>query len=225
MSCKPAWQIQGFCWHERVLSPASDADSRVSRRVLTELTQGAGQGVPLSDVPLLNGESAHSDPQISSAESLGPPQQHTLPRASLFKLFLAMTSAHILASGPVKLRATNLQSSRDRHVHHVVGCSNQQRDSTLRWGRKPATKVQAVSEEVIESLDLPSTYEGNGVSSATAPVTQSTLSVHAGESGGRPKVADSLTTPICCTSTYYFQDTAELIAYQEGRYGSYEYGR
>ena len=27
------------------------------------------------------------------------------------------------------------------------------------------------------------------------------------------------------TSTYTFRDTAELIAYQEGRYGSYEYGR
>lgn len=37
--------------------------------------------------------------------------------------------------------------------------------------------------------------------------------------------ADSLTTPIVQTSTYTFQDTAELIAYQEGRYGSYEYGR
>ena len=37
--------------------------------------------------------------------------------------------------------------------------------------------------------------------------------------------ADSLTTPIVQTATYTFQDTAELIAYQEGRYGSYEYGR
>ena len=27
------------------------------------------------------------------------------------------------------------------------------------------------------------------------------------------------------TSTYTFKDTAQLIAYQEGRYGSYEYGR
>lgn len=38
-------------------------------------------------------------------------------------------------------------------------------------------------------------------------------------------LADSLTTPIVQTATYTFQDTAELIAYQEGRYGSYEYGR
>lgn len=34
-----------------------------------------------------------------------------------------------------------------------------------------------------------------------------------------------MTTPIVQTATYTFQDTAELIAYQEGRYGSYEYGR
>ena len=40
-----------------------------------------------------------------------------------------------------------------------------------------------------------------------------------------PLPADSLTTPIVQTATYTFQDTAELIAYQEGRYGSYEYGR
>ena len=49
--------------------------------------------------------------------------------------------------------------------------------------------------------------------------------MHAGEKEGRPRVADSLTTPIVQTSTYTFRNTAELIAYQEGRYGSYEYGR
>ncbi|GMH35405.1 hypothetical protein BSKO_03273 [Bryopsis sp. KO-2023] len=52
-----------------------------------------------------------------------------------------------------------------------------------------------------------------------------TVSVHGGERGGRPRVSDSLTTPIVQTSTYRFVDTNELIAYQEGRYGSYEYGR
>lgn len=110
-------------------------------------------------------------------------------------------------------------------MHRVVGCSNQPGKSTLRWGRKPATKVQAVSEEVVDSISGNGTHKGNGSVAQSASIKQSTLSVHAGESGGRPKVADSLTTPICCTSTYYFQDTAELIAYQEGRYGSYEYGR
>ncbi|KAG1656791.1 hypothetical protein FOA52_008365 [Chlamydomonas sp. UWO 241] len=49
--------------------------------------------------------------------------------------------------------------------------------------------------------------------------------VHSGERGGRPSVRDSLTTPIVQTSTYWFKDTAELIAYNEGRFESYEYGR
>ena len=55
--------------------------------------------------------------------------------------------------------------------------------------------------------------------------SDSTQAVHHGERGGRPRVSDSLTTPVCMTSTYWFKDTEELIAYQEGRYGSFEYGR
>lgn len=55
--------------------------------------------------------------------------------------------------------------------------------------------------------------------------SDSTQAVHNGERGGRPRVSDSLTTPVCMTSTYWFKDTEELIAYQEGRYGSFEYGR
>ena len=34
-----------------------------------------------------------------------------------------------------------------------------------------------------------------------------------------------MTTPIVQTATYTFKNTQELIDYQEGRYGSYEYGR
>lgn len=51
------------------------------------------------------------------------------------------------------------------------------------------------------------------------------VSVHGGEAKGRPRVKDSLTTPIVQTATYTFEDTAELIAYQESRYKSFEYGR
>eukprot|EP00898_Chlorokybus_atmophyticus_P006654 jgi/Chlat1/6990/Chrsp56S00524 len=58
-------------------------------------------------------------------------------------------------------------------------------------------------------------FDNNGMHRA------STKSVHAGERAGRPRVSDSLTTPIVQTATYTFRDTAEL----EGRYGSYEYGR
>eukprot|EP00955_Chlamydomonas_euryale_P117397 366471-Chlamydomonas_euryale.AAC.4 len=49
--------------------------------------------------------------------------------------------------------------------------------------------------------------------------------VHGGERGGRPSVRDSLTTPIVQTSTYWFNNTRELIEYNEGRFESYEYGR
>lgn len=51
--------------------------------------------------------------------------------------------------------------------------------------------------------------------------------MHGGEDKGRvrPGVADSLTTPIVQTSTYTFNNTAELIAYQEGNFTSFEYGR
>ena len=53
----------------------------------------------------------------------------------------------------------------------------------------------------------------------------STGAVHGGEREGRPRVSDSLTTPIVQTATYWFRDTQELIDYQEGRYPSFEYGR
>jgi cystathionine gamma-synthase len=54
---------------------------------------------------------------------------------------------------------------------------------------------------------------------------KSTRAVHGGERGGRPRVADSLTTPIVQTSTFWFRDTQEVIDYQEGRHQSFEYGR
>jgi cystathionine gamma-synthase len=53
----------------------------------------------------------------------------------------------------------------------------------------------------------------------------STRAVHGGERGGRPRVSDSLSTPIVQTATFWFRDTQELIDYQEGRYPSFEYGR
>ncbi len=54
---------------------------------------------------------------------------------------------------------------------------------------------------------------------------QSTRAVHAGERGARPRISDSITTPIVQSATYWFRDTQEVIAYQEGRHASFEYGR
>jgi cystathionine gamma-synthase len=53
----------------------------------------------------------------------------------------------------------------------------------------------------------------------------STKAVHAGERGAKPRVSDSITTPIVQSATYWFRDTQEVIAYQEGRHPSFEYGR
>ncbi len=62
-------------------------------------------------------------------------------------------------------------------------------------------------------------------SSAHAPESwgPSTLAVHAGES--RQKACDSLTDPICCTSTYTFPDSQSIIDFIEQDLPREEYGR
>ncbi|KAL6778172.1 CGS1 [Auxenochlorella protothecoides x Auxenochlorella symbiontica] len=94
-----------------------------------------------------------------------------------------------------------------------------------------APPTQAASPDLVGSPP-PDAVNGNGGeahqrdhSHVQAEFCQGTLAVHGGERAGRPRVSDSLTTPIVQTATYTFRDTAELIAYQEGRFGSYEYGR
>jgi len=52
---------------------------------------------------------------------------------------------------------------------------------------------------------------------------ESTRAVHAGQRGA-PE-SDAITTPIYQTATYWFRDSAELKAYQEGRLQRDEYGR
>ena len=51
----------------------------------------------------------------------------------------------------------------------------------------------------------------------------STLAVHGGEE--RRKAHDAVTTPIVCSATYAFQDTAEIVRYFEGEVEREEYGR
>src|SRR5712691_6680083 len=50
-----------------------------------------------------------------------------------------------------------------------------------------------------------------------------TLAVRAGEP--RKSAYDAVTTPIVCSSTYAFADTAEIVDYFEGRKEREEYGR
>jgi cystathionine gamma-synthase len=51
----------------------------------------------------------------------------------------------------------------------------------------------------------------------------STLAVHGGEE--RRKAHDAVTTPIVCSATYAFRDTAEIVRYFDGELEREEYGR
>ena len=118
---------------------------------------------------------------------------------------------------------------KERHVYRVAGCPQYQFQRSLNWQPQPV-RCQAISEALL-AREEEDNFRFNGVQLDSTqiygevPVSQDTLSVHGGEREGRPRVSDSLTTPIVQTATYTFRNTAELIAYQEGRYGSYEYGR
>ena len=53
-----------------------------------------------------------------------------------------------------------------------------------------------------------------------------TLAVHAGEKlGSGAAETDSIATPIVSSTTHWFRDSADLIAFREGRRRSFEYGR
>ena len=59
--------------------------------------------------------------------------------------------------------------------------------------------------------------------SAHCPPGPSTVAVHAGED--RQKLADSITDPIICASTFTFADTQSVIDYIEQKQPREEYGR
>ncbi len=88
--------------------------------------------------------------------------------------------------------------------------------------------LRAISEDLIEATSngAPlSIQQQPTITPTNAPPKTATATVHAGERKGRPKVSDSLTTPIVQTSTYTFRNTKELIDFQEGAHTSFEYGR
>eukprot|EP00897_Mesotaenium_endlicherianum_P003000 jgi/Mesen1/2728/ME000168S01782 len=92
----------------------------------------------------------------------------------------------------------------------------------------PSQRIIAASAELTvadSSFAAPTPVINGHPKAAEREPSIATMAVHAGERHGRPSVADSLTTPIVQTSTYYFKDTAELIGFQEGTHTSFEYGR
>eukprot|EP01023_Acetabularia_acetabulum_P020589 TRINITY_DN2072_c0_g1_i7.p1 TRINITY_DN2072_c0_g1~~TRINITY_DN2072_c0_g1_i7.p1 ORF type:complete len:497 (-),score=83.00 TRINITY_DN2072_c0_g1_i7:96-1586(-) len=75
------------------------------------------------------------------------------------------------------------------------------------------------------TVDYPSLQSVDNLDVELHNLHNGTMCVHGGERESRPRVSDCLTTPICQTSTFFFKNTKELIEYQEGKHGSYEYGR
>lgn len=94
-----------------------------------------------------------------------------------------------------------------------------------------ATNIPLASAPVNGAEPFVLTCNNNGVQADGALLEKDivtpdgTLAVHSGEKTGRAIVTDAIATPIVQTSTYTFKNTAELIAFQEGRHKSYEYGR
>ena len=133
------------------------------------------------------------------------------------------------AWAPVQNKVLGCRGYKERHVYRVAGSPQYQFHRAYDWRPSPV-RVEAISQELAAKAEEDNfRFNGAQLDSTQVygdiPVSQGTLSVHGGEREGRPRVSDSLTTPIVQTATYTFKNTAELIAYQEGRYGSYEYGR
>ena len=134
------------------------------------------------------------------------------------------------AWAPCAGKVLGCRGYKERHVYRVANSPQFQFQRSFNWQPRPV-RCLAISEELLAREEEEDNFRFNGVQLDSTqiygevPVGQDTLSVHGGEREGRPRVSDSLTTPIVQTATYTFRNTAELIAYQEGRYGSYEYGR
>jgi cystathionine gamma-synthase len=74
-----------------------------------------------------------------------------------------------------------------------------------------------------DGREHPGGGKGRSIPTEEGGAGQSTRAVHGGER--RHQQSDAITTPIHQTSTFWFPDSAELIAYQEGRLEREEYGR
>lgn len=122
-----------------------------------------------------------------------------------------MVAYKTFAWGPVSTGSIGCRGYRERHVFRVATCPGYQFMRSFKWKPEPI-RLQAISEELQQSLAADEfVFDGPCVdclqSEGDSPVRPrpETLSVHAGEREGRPRVADSLTTPIVQTATYTFR--------------------
>jgi hypothetical protein len=113
-------------------------------------------------------------------------------------------------------------------THNVAKVKAQQARGARPCGAHQPRIAQRCPPARTAAKDAPvaaDTGNGAGAHHQPRPMSLGTVAVHGGERAGRPSVKDSLTTPCVMTSTYWFNNTAELIDYNEGRMESYEYGR
>ena len=122
-----------------------------------------------------------------------------------------------------RTRAYSPLSNRSTHAKPVPG--GQTRSIPFVRLTNSIPRLFLCSAASLSHNDQAQTNNNNGDIGKDGTHSAGTLSVHGGELGGRPSVHDSLTTPIVQTATYTFENTQQLIDYQEGNYGSYEYGR
>eukprot|EP01024_Parvocaulis_polyphysoides_P010181 TRINITY_DN1337_c0_g3_i2.p1 TRINITY_DN1337_c0_g3~~TRINITY_DN1337_c0_g3_i2.p1 ORF type:complete len:510 (-),score=66.65 TRINITY_DN1337_c0_g3_i2:180-1709(-) len=100
-----------------------------------------------------------------------------------------------------------------------------QNDNSVEDITPTSLETEQAEEKYSLTVDYPSLQSVDNLDVKLHSLHDGTMCVHGGERERRPRVSDCLTTPICQTSTFFFKNTKELIDYQEGTHGSYEYGR
>ena len=97
----------------------------------------------------------------------------------------------------------------ERHVYRVACCPNYQFQRGYNWQSRPVA-VRAISEELLQrghEENVPINGASLDHLASVCPQHQAsdTTLVHAGERQGRPRVSDSLTTPVVQTATFTFR--------------------
>lgn len=102
-----------------------------------------------------------------------------------------------------------------RHVFRVASCPHYQFLRALNYQGSPVA-TRAISEELVQSVNGENIHM-NGANLDHLPDVHprrqrtDTTTVHAGERKGRPKISDSLTTPIVQTATFTFRHVPLLM--------------
>ena len=124
------------------------------------------------------------------------------------------------AWGPGDVQVYGCRGYRERHVFRVASTPQYQFQRAYSWHSRPV-KVRAISEELVQRVHEEN-IQLNGAHLLDLPPCRreesraATISVHGGERGGRPRVEDSLTTPIVQTATFTFRWMQPVVQYSFG---------